>query len=69
LQFVQLIHSTLLSTHILLENVSKAYVRQPYARNATATPKGQITESTLFQLLGHIYGSVDSCIPTALQLN
>jgi len=41
-------------------------VRRPYARNATATPKGRITESTLFQLPEHIYGSVDSCIPTAL---
>ena len=43
-------------------------VRQLYARNATTTPKGRISESTLFHLPGHIYGSVDSCIPTALQI-
>ena len=36
-------------------------------RNATTTPKGRISERLLFHLPVHIYGSVDSCIPTTLQ--
>jgi hypothetical protein len=32
------------------------------------TPKGRISERLLFHLPEHIYGSADSCIPTALHL-
>ena len=51
---------------VLALSLLELCVRRPYARNATATPKGRTSESTLFHLPGHIYGSVDSCIPKAL---